>query len=370
VKELTRAKVLEIIPSCQRGGVPTVVYNLIDRLDKGKFEICLVAPDDGPLYRDFSALCPVYSIPVRGCFPASICRLRKLIKKTNIDIVHAHGKGAAFYGRVASIGLKVRRVYTLHGFNYSHFSPPVAKVYVAVERFLSRLTDRVIAVSEGEKDKADRARVLPAGRWTVIHNGMETKGNGIRPAAGHVIGTLSRTCRAKGLEFLIQAVGILRRTYPDVVCYIAGGTPKGEEKRERSLKSMVCELNLEENVVFLGEITDIESFFSKVNVYVSTSLWEGLPTAILEAFTSKVPVVATNVVGNADLVRHQETGVLARGEDSGAVAAGITYAFENPRQMAAFAENAFRLVSEKFSVDKMVKRHEDLYESLVADSRC
>ena len=137
-----------------------MVYSLIRNLDKAKFEIQLVAPDDGPFYNAFARLCPVYDIPIRGCYPPSINRLRRLIRASGIDIVHAHGKGAALYGRIASFGLGAKTAYTLHGFNYDHYKPLFGYAYITVERLLARATDRIIAVSDGEKNKAEKAGIL------------------------------------------------------------------------------------------------------------------------------------------------------------------------------------------------------------------
>ena len=159
-------------------------------------------------------------------------------------------------------------------------------------------------------------------------------------------------------------MALLRDKYPDLICYIAGGTPKGEEGYEATLRNMARELRIEDRIVFLGEIDNIEAFFSKISVYVSTSRWEGLPTAILESFAARTPVIATDVVGNSDLVKDLQTGILVKAEDSDAIAAGIEHALRNPGQLATLAANAFRYVVENFSVDNMVSRHELLYESL------
>jgi glycosyltransferase involved in cell wall biosynthesis len=171
------------------------------------------------------------------------------------------------------------------------------------------------------------------------------------------------------LEYLIEAVGHVKNTYPDLTCRIAGGTPKGEEAYEAALKKMVRERGLEDSILFLGEIGDIGAFFSSINVYISTSRWEGLPTAILESFAAAVPVIATDVIGNNELVRDRETGILVKACDSDAIARGIGYAFENPSQLAAFAAHALRDVSEKYSIDSMVRKHELLYESLLEERR-
>jgi glycosyltransferase involved in cell wall biosynthesis len=363
---MRKIRILQIIPSCQRGGVPSVIYELIRNIDKKRFKIHLVAPNDGLLNDAFTRLCPVYDIPIRGCYPLSVCRLRRLINTAEIDIVHTHGKGAGLYGRLASIGSRAKTVYTLHGFHNDHYKPPFRYAYTTVEKLLAHFTGQVITVSEGERHKAHMAGILPPGRSIVIHNGIALKHAPHGKVEGHILGTLSRSCIAKGLEFLIGAIALLKDKYPDLICYIAGGTPKGAEAYETVIRNMVRQLGLEDRIVFLDEISDIESFFAKISIYVSTSRWEGLPTAVLEAFVSKVPVVATDVVGNSDLVKHLETGILTKTEDSKSVAAGIDYAFQNPDLMNAFAANAFHMVSENYSIEKMVKRHEALYESLMA----
>jgi glycosyltransferase involved in cell wall biosynthesis len=363
---MRKIRVLEIIPSCQRGGVPTVVHNLISHLDKTKFEVNLVAPDDGPLFRDFATLCPVQDIPIRGFYPLSVFRLRSLLKKNRIDVIHGHGKGAGLYGRVAACGSRVRTVYTLHGFNYDHYSRSRAKAYLAVERILSGSTDAIVAVSEGEKNNAQEAGILSTNRVDVIPNGIVFPPIHRYRQAGHVIGTLSRPCFQKGLEHLIQAIHSLKDQYPDIICHIAGGTPKGEGAYEAGLRKITKDLKIDDKVIFLGEITDVSDFLSRTDVYVSASRWEGLPTAILESFAARVPVVATNVVGNNELVRDRQTGILVKACDPRAIADGIEYALANPVETAGFAARAFQYASENYSVAAMVEKHEALYESLVA----
>jgi glycosyltransferase involved in cell wall biosynthesis len=365
---LNKTKILEIIASCQRGGVPTVVHNLVRYINRERFDIHLVAADDGPFYKTFSGLCPVHDIPIRGCYPRSICALRSLIKSQHIDVVHAHGKGAAFYGRLASLGLRTKRVYTLHGFDDGHYRPIVRRLYLAVEKMLGRITDSTVAVSEGERDKAANAGILVPGKSVVIPNGILIKGLAPRPPRGHVIGTLSRTSPQKGLEFLIEAVAMLMESHPDSICLVAGGTPAGEEGYEERIKRMVKERGVGERMVFLGEIGDVETFFSKIDVYVSASRWEGLPTAILEAFAARTPVVATDVVGNRDLVSHLATGVLVQAENSQAIAEGIEFVFASADRLKEVVERAHCMVAERYSVDRMVKQHERLYEGLLGSS--
>jgi glycosyltransferase involved in cell wall biosynthesis len=338
---------------------------LIKGLDRTKFAVSLAAPNDGPLFAQFAGLCPVHEISVRGFYPAAIRTLRRLVRKDEIDLVHTHGKGASLYGRLASLGSKTKTVYTLHGFDAEHYGLFLRYAYLSIERMLALRTDRFVAVSVGEKNKAQKAGILPLGRSTVIFNGIEMNGESTRCTNGQTIGTLSRTCYQKGLEFLIDAVALLKDKFPGLACYIAGGTPKGQEAYEAALKDRIEELKVRENIIFLGEISDVTKFLSKIDVYVSTSRWEGLPTAILEAQAARVPVVASNVVGNTDLVKNGETGILVRACDGKSAAAGIEYALCNPVELGSITAAAFRNVAQDYSVGAMVHQHEVLYEYLL-----
>lgn len=361
---MRKIRLLEIIPSCQRGGVPTVVYNLVTGLSKNRFEVHVAAPDDGPFYQQLSRLCPVHGVAIRGYYLSSLLRLRTIIRNEQIDIVHAHGKGAGLYGRLAALGLNAKTVYTLHGFHSDHYSLWFKIAYLCVEKLLSLITDQLIAVSEGEKEQAERAGILVQGRHTVIPNGITLRTTNRPRPTGCVIGSLSRTCYQKGLEFLIEAVAIAKKKYPGLICRVAGGAPKGEETYDAFLQGKAKELGMGDEFVFLGEITDVSQFLSELDLYVSSSRWEGLPTAIIESFASRVPVVATDVVGNRDLVRDKETGVLVESENSEAIARGIEYAFRHREEMAAMVEKAQIMALRDYSVENMVRNHESLYERL------
>jgi glycosyltransferase involved in cell wall biosynthesis len=362
---MQKIRLLEVIPSCQRGGVPTVVHNLIAGLNKDKFDTQVVAPNDGPFYQKLSRLCPVHDIAIRGYYPTSLSKLRRLIKTERINIVHAHGKGAGFYGRLASLGLNAKTVYTLHGFHCEHYRPWFKHAYLAIEKLLVLITDQTIAVSEGEKEQAERAGILIQGKHSVILNGIAFDAIEAPRPNRYVMGTLSRNCYQKGLEFLLEAVATAKKKCPDLICRVAGGTPKGEETYEAALEKKAHDLGVVDNIVFLGEINDIAGFFSELDLYISTSRWEGLPTAIIESFASRVPVVATDVVGNRDLVKNNETGVLVATENSAAIARGIEHAFENPDEMATMAEKAYFIALRDYSVESMVRSHESLYERLL-----
>ena len=361
-----RIKILYLIPSCKFGGVPINLLELVKRMDKKEFHIELVAPNDGIIFNKFAEVINVHNIRIRGFYPSSLFYIRRLIREEHFDIIHARGKGAGIYARLACFGHNSKIVYGYHGFHCSHYSKFKRIVYLIMEKLFLKWTDRIICVSEGEKKEALKAGVLTERKAIVLPNGINIEiFKSKKERKGYIIGTLSRISIQKGLEYLIQAVADLKKEYPNLICFIAGGTQKDEIVRERKLKNMVKTLKMEKIIKFIGEMSDVPSFLNKIDLYVSSSLWEGLPTAILEAFAAKVPVVATNVTGNDELVINGKTGLLVRPKDIQSLTQGIDFAFKHRDKMKQLSEKAFNLVNHKYSIKSMVDNHELLYRNLL-----
>ncbi len=363
-----KISILFIIGSTHAGGVPSFILNLVKNLDKKIFcNIELVAPPDGRYFKVFNSLITVHNKRIRGCYPETLFFLRTLIKKRHFDIVYANGRGAGIYGRLAAIGTGAKTVYSYHGFNYDHFSGVKKIIYRGFEKMMLNWTDKVVCVSESEKARAIKANLLIEKKAALIPNGIDFEALRTRQATknGYIIGVLAKTCIQKGLEYLIPAVALLKENYPDVRCFIAGKTLPEEFSREAHIRKAIKVSGLDNVVVLLGDVLDIEWFFNAIDLYVSAALWEGLPTAILEAFAYRVPVVATEVAGNKDLVVHKKTGILVQPKSSRSLAEGIDFAFENRGQMKTFAENAYQYGRRHYSLQTMVKNHQKLYQNLV-----
>jgi glycosyltransferase involved in cell wall biosynthesis len=349
------------------GGVPVSVLNLLKHIDNGGVTVEIAAPNDGVFFDKMADFVKMHDIKIRGFYPATLFYLKKLIKNNGYNIVHAHGRGAGLYARLACLGLKVRIVYSYHGFFYRQYPIFVRWIYLVMEKILALWTDKIVCVSEGEKKLAMQTGVLSGQRAEVIPNGIEHLGYEKKKEErnGYVIGTLSKICVQKGLEYLIGAVAELKDKYSGLICLIAGGTLQEDKKREAMLKEMVSRLGIKKNVFFLGEVSDVTFFLKQLDLYVSASLWEGLPTAVIEAALAKIPLVATDVIGNNEVVLHNKTGILVKPQDSGSLARGIDFAFSNPQKLDEFCDNAFTLVSSTYTVKKMIENYELMYSSLL-----
>ena len=128
---------------------------------------------------------------------------------------------------------------------------------------------------------------------------------------------------------------------------------------------MAKKLQLENDVIFLNFRTDIPQILKASNLLVCPSLQEGLAGAIREALAMEVPVVATAVGGNSEIVRNYETGVLVEPRNSSAISDAIIFFIKNPDEAKKMGENGRKTVLENFSIDTMVSKHEKVYEELM-----
>jgi glycosyltransferase involved in cell wall biosynthesis len=142
----------------------------------------------------------------------------------------------------------------------------------------------------------------------------------------------------------------------------------GEGGLREELERMCAELHLSESVEFLGFVDDTESLLKGAGVFVMSSRWEGLPISLLQAVALGVPVVATSVGANRELLRSGETGRLVPPEDPAALADAIAAAVQRPEEAERMAVRAFLVLKDRYSVHAMVGSVRDVYEDLLAAS--
>jgi glycosyltransferase involved in cell wall biosynthesis len=134
----------------------------------------------------------------------------------------------------------------------------------------------------------------------------------------------------------------------------------GEGELRPTLQSHIARLNLQDVVTLAGSLPNITDAYAAMDVFASSSLWEGLPTVILEAMAMRTPVVATDIEGTRDLIRHEHTGLLAPPADPDALAGAILRATRESEHMRAMAQVAFSSARE-FSLDRVAEQLAQLY---------
>ncbi len=292
------------------------------------------------------------------------------IRRHRYDVVHTHSSKAGFLGRLAAWLCGVRRIYhTPHVF-YFQWRPHTVtgKLFRLLEWFAAQLTTRIVAVSESQRRIAVRCGVVRPQRITVAENGVCAErfagAAGRRAARAKLgiepsdllVGMVGRLEPQKGCRHYLRAARMVADAMPDTKFILVGsGSVEGR------LRRLAGELGLDGVLKLLGHRDDLPRLYGALDLFVLTSLWEGLPYVILEAMAAGKAVVATDVPGSHDLVRTGETGYLAPPEDDRAIAMATLKLLRDPALRTRMGRRAEELVSERYSRDRFIGKLEDLY---------
>ena len=356
-------RVLELLVTTSPGGGPKHVWDLVRRLPRSEFELVVGAPRDGIFFDRFRDLgIEVVELPLRRLSARHFHLARRAISRFGIDVVHTHGKGPGFYGRVSARWMRVPAIHTFHGLHYADYARLGRHLYLALERRLARWSHTIINVSRSQHLEGLGLRLFRPEQSVVIVNGVdveETERVGLESpirresfglgAADTVIGCISRFDPIKRHEVLVEAVQRLRALVPRPVLLLVGGG--GEEPRIRRL---VLERGLSEQVVFTGFLDNPLRIHPVLDLYVASSRKEGLPLSVLEAMAAGLAVVATDVPGHRDVVVPGETGLLVAPDDPDALAQGVAQLLTDPARRKSLGQAGRERVRREFAIHTMV----------------
>lgn len=170
-----------------------------------------------------------------------------------------------------------------------------------------------------------------------------------------IVGCVGRLVEGKGYEILLEAAAIVLEDIPDAYFLLVG-----HGDRAHSLKLLAERLGISKHVILTGPRTDVEDLMRCMDLFVSPSLWEGLSTVILEAMASGIPVVATDIPGNQEMLEDDCNGWLVPANHPQTMAETIIDALRRPSVRQEYARRASRTVQD-FSVDAVAEKHEELY---------
>ena len=369
IRQLPRPwHVVHVIGRLGTGGAERQLINYLRSADREKFRhtvMCLVAR--GELADQVVAVgIPVVPLRARARYaPVSLLRIVRWLKRENVAVVHTHMHHAALWGRLAGVlaGVPVL-VTTEHGKELWKNS-----LQVAIDRSLSRRTNRHIAVSQDGLEIRLRRERVAADRIVLIPNGVpipadpvnESGRQRIRSEFGlapqtRLLGTVGRLIEAKGYEHLLGAMQILHREFPDLRWLAVGdGTQRA------SLIAMAATMGLSDTVIWAGTRTDVGDLLAAMDLWVMSSVREGLPMALLEAMAAQKPIVATQVGGIPDAVRDGHEAVLVAPGDPEVLARAISRMLRESRRAEALASAARQRAITEYSIDRVARRIEDVY---------
>jgi len=296
-----------------------------------------------------------------------LCRLMRQEKPV---IVHTHSSKAGIVGRLAArISAVPVSIHTPHGHVfYGHFNPLIARLFWLMEKLFERMTDGVVALTEGEKKDYINLSVYRAGKVAVIHSGVDLqrfsdvrvdpakvrKNIGLEPEC-LVVGTVGWLLPIKGPLVLLRAMAALRQKIPKArLVYVGKGA------LARQLKSEAVRLKVADRVLFLGWRDDVHEIMQAFDILVLPSLNEGMGRVLVEAMAAGKPVVASRVGGIPDLVKHGENGFLVNPGDIADLSHYIGRLLQDAELRANMGSSG-RAHAQNFDIRNMVEKIDALY---------
>ncbi len=361
------------------GGAEFGVAKVLNHLDRARF---------APSVCSLRGSLPEWRAPLRpdvrhyeldrneGLDPALFVNLARIMTSERIQIVHSHNWSTFIYAVVAARLARVPIVIQgEHGRETS--SPEVSRVRLLAERILARMTDHFTTVSRDLAEHIHASWGVSLDRIRYIPNGVDLKRFGvpypreaIRASFGvtpdePLIGSVGAFRAVKDFGTLIRAFALVKQACPAAKLILVGLDV--EDQFRRSIATEIPDWGrLSQSILFPGIRPDIPEILSALDVYVCSSIYEGMSNTILEAMASRAPVVATSVGGTPYLVTDGATGLLAPPRDPAAIADRVLILLRNP-ELARRLGEAGRAGVERFhSFLTMVEGNASLYESLVA----
>lgn len=284
-------------------------------------------------------------------------KIKKIINKENITIIHSHHRMAAFYAELIASS-NIIKIANVH----NTFSDKKLLTRIAYKN------TKLIAVGERVKQNLVEYFHISEVQITVIHNGIRAFSGNIQPIkilesekkAGHIlIGNIGRLSEQKGMQYFIEAAFLAVSLHPEARFFIVGD---GEEKKV--LQDLVDSKRLNDKIFFLGYRSDIQNIMSQLDFIVLSSLWEGLPLTPIEAYSVGKTVIGTSVDGTPEIIRDKVDGYLVEPKNSKDLAEKMIYLIEHPKIRQALERKALERYNEEFSFEKLTNKYIQYYKEL------
>jgi len=377
-------KVAHIITKLELGGAQNNTIYTVTHLDKNKFEPSLICGSGGILDEKVKVLFPsvIFSHYLKRAINPkddllALIELVKILKKLRPDIVHTHSSKAGILGRLAAKIARVKFiVHTYHGFG---FNPEqnffLRNFFVLLEKLVGKITDRIIFVSRANWQTAEKYLIGDKETYRLIRSGIELEKFSsarkklpipeIKKQLGvaenePVILTIGPFKPQKNLRDFVEVAYQVRKDFSPITFLVVGdGAIRPEIEKEIARRNATGYIRL------LGWRPDIERILAISDIFVLTSLWEGLPRSLLEAMASGLAPVVYSVDGCRDVIRSGENGFLIEVKNTSEMTKKILELLRDKNLYQRIAAMAQKSVTEEFSIDLMVRQQEKLYRELL-----
>lgn len=360
--KLDDQNILFIVRTMGLGGTENVVLQLCEILVKKVNKIVICSSGGVHESKLYKMGIKHYAIPdIASKHPSVIIscytKIKSIIKKEQITIIHSHHRMAAFYAELIA-PKSVIKIANAHN------------TFQDKKRFtrFAYCNTKLIAVGKMVKKNLTDYFELPASQVSVIANAVKAFDENINPVEilqnerikGKVlIGNIGRLSEQKGMGDFLDAAAITVKTHPEALFVIVGN---GEQRVY--LEKKAVQLGIREKVLFLGYRNDIQNVMSQLDFIVLSSLWEGLPLTPIEAFSVGKTVIGTAVDGTPEIIRDGVNGYLVEMRNSVLLSEKMNYLIDNPQIREKLELNAKKNYQDEFSFEKLKQSYLKFYEEL------
>ena len=371
-----RRRVFFLVDSLHVGGTETQAVELARRLDPARYEVTLgCLRVRGPLLARLEGS----AVAIRECYPAGgvdspsgiyeMIRLARFLRRNHFHVVHTHDLWSNLLGipagRLARVPVVISSRRDLA--HLAWYTPRRRKIL----RHLQSLSSAVLVNSGQIREQLVREDGFSPELIRVVHNGVDLEGfrnvmadrKRLFPGLEHcklVVNVANMHSDIKGQPTLIKAAAEVCAKFPEARFVLAG-----DGARRAEFELMAAELGLKQNCLFLGQSQDVPELLACCDIAVLPSKAEGFPNALLEYMAAGLPIVATDVGGNREIVQHGVNGLLASAENPDTLAKSILYLLENPAVASELAYAGRERVRKDFSFERLIANVDAMYTELL-----
>lgn len=372
--EENKIKILHVAQAA--GGVDRYIRMLLKYLDKEKFENILVCSQDFHA-EDYKGLVDSFeqiemSRAIGGNDLKAIRHVRKLIKRYNPDIVYAHSSKAGAIARVADIDLKKYCVYNPHGWSFNmRCSNRKRMMYTAIEKVAAPFCDKIICISEAEKQSALDKKICGEKKLQVIFNGVDIeayecgehgkvkrKELGI-PEDAFVVGMVGRISSQKAPDVFVKMARLVKDEVPNAHFIIVGNGNQEAEIRKYAENN-----DFSENLHITGWVDDPMSYVELFDVACLLSRWEGFGLALPEYMMAGKPIVASRVDAIPNIIQNEENGLLVNVDDADGASEAVLRIYRENGLKDKLVAQGLKDVHDKFDARRVSEEHGRLFENI------
>ncbi len=366
-------RILHFLDTLNRGGAETLVLDVCRNALSADLEIDFATSGGGPLLDEFkNSGVGFFRLKRRLPFdPLLVSSLRKLVVERKIDIIHTHQAVDALHALAAALGRPTRVILTHHGII------PDRKNRLALRFLIPRVAHNIVVGKSMKKDYETELKLRFPDKTSVIYNGVDPErltpsGRDLRAelgisSSGPLIGMIGHfypEARKDQLTFC-RSLPKVFADFPDAHCVFAGKTMSGAQSKLSACVQFCRENGIESNVSFLGGRDDVPDILSALDLFVFSSLKEGLPIAVNEAMFAGVPVIVSDIEPLLEATANGEYGEVFPVKNAEILSEKILKLLRDDGLRKDLADRALHYARENFSIEAHLRELKKLYQSLL-----